>query len=245
MLNKNYVEKYGVSYSDVSFLFGSVYRPPLQRSSSAPAVPWHELNAFQPTSFSQSSDPSSQQNCSPNSALRLPRVPSAPAGLGQDVVDVQKNWTQKSEPLSKAISTESPAAAVHKSENIEIGSSGMNTNHPGESEVFNITEDDDDVDPEDDMNPVELNTFKKFARACDSVAPSMIEKFRASSGQSLDLHEMEELFEKASGTPQAPETPKQVGESQGIVSEVQNQLVFQVETMVSATINQSERVEDL
>lgn len=201
-----------MSYSDF-FLC----RPTLQRSSSAPAVPWHELNAFQPTLFSQCSDPSSQRSFCLNSAV-LPRVPSAPSGLGQVGVDVQKNWSQGSEPLSKAISTESLAATLYNSEMIETGSSDTNTNHPVVTEVPMITDDDDDdVDSEDDINPRELNAFKKFARACDSVAPSMIEKFRATSGQSLDVTEME-FSEKASGPPQAPETPRQVGESQGTAS---------------------------
>jgi len=156
------------------------------------------------------------------------------------VQDDVKNWSQKSEPLSKAISTESQAATVHKSEKIETGSSNTNRNHPEETEVSMVTDNDDndDMDPEDDIDPRAISTFKKFARACDSVAPSMIEKFRATSGHSLDVHEMEEFSEKASGTPQAPETPRQVGESQGTVSEVQNQPDFQTDTMVSATINQ-------
>lgn len=213
-------------------------RSPLQRSSSAPAVPWHELNAFQPNLLTQSSDPSSQPSCSPKSAV-LPRVPSAPAGLGQDVVDVQKNWSQKSESLSQAISNESQAAAAHKYEKVETGSSDTSTNHPEGTEVSMTTDDDDDVESEDD-DPRELNTFKKFARACDSVAPSMIEKFRATSGHSLDVHEIDEFSEKAPGTPQAPETPRQIGESQGTVSEVQNQLVFKIDTMASATIINSE-----
>lgn len=174
----------------------------LQRSSSTPP----ELHAVQPTASSSQSG--SQQSCSPRSA-GLPRVPSAPAGLGQNLVEVQKNWLQKSEPLPQAISTESQA----KPEKVEIGSSDIHTIQPEETGV-SMTTDDDDDDDDDNINPKGLSNFKKFARACDSVAPSMIEKFRASSGHSLDINEMEELFGQA-GTPQAPETPRQVGESQG------------------------------
>lgn len=214
--NREYKLGHSVEYHAKTLLFDVILcRPPLQRSPSAPTVPWHELNACQANLLSQSSDSSSQQSCSPK--LALPRVPSAPAALGHDVVDVQRNWSQKSEPLSQETSTEAQAmapTAVYKSEKIEAGSSG--TNPPEETEVSMITDDSDEEDSENE-DPKELSTFKKFARACDSVAPSMIEKFRASSGQSLDVIGIEAFSEKISGTPQAPETPRQVGESQGRV----------------------------
>lgn len=175
----------------------------------------------------QSTDLVEQRSCFANTAL-LPVVPSAPSGFGQEVVDVQKNGLRKTISLSQVTSTEAQSAAAHKSE--KTGTEPSNTNSPWETEGSRITDDNEKVVSEG-VNPREVTAEirKKFARACDSMAPSMMEKFKSAttSGRSLELHESEEIFaEKVSGTPQAPETPRQVGESQGKPLEAKNQHVF-------------------
>ena len=217
-------------------------RIPQQKTSSAPVVPWHKSDAFQPEVLPQSSDPVEQKSCSTNTAL-LPVVSSAPSGVEQEVVDVQKNELQKRNSLSKITSIEAQRASAHKPE--KTGSKSSDIDQAQETEFSKIKDDDEEGESEDN-NSRELTAEmrKRFARACDSMAPSMMEKFRAiQSGRPLDLHEIEEAFaEKASGTPQAPETPRQVGESQGTVSEVQSSMSLNFTRNCCAKRNQSEIV---
>ncbi|KAG0579924.1 hypothetical protein KC19_4G135200 [Ceratodon purpureus] len=187
--------------------------PPLQRSSSAPVESWHKSDAFQSDVLPQSSDPVEQKNSSTNMVL-LPVVPNSPSGVEQKALDDQKSGLKTTNSLLQVTSTEAQGAA-HEA---KTGTDSSDTNHPQETEVSKITDDNEELESEGvNVRERTAEMRKRFARACDSMAPSMMEKFRAAttSGRSLELHEIEEMLgEKASGTPQAPETPRQVGESQ-------------------------------
>lgn len=74
---------------------------------------------------------------------------------------------------------------------------------------------------DDDLLDVTLPvTTSRFSRACDSMAPTMVQKFRAAISNSVEPSQENEyaqlMNEKVPGTPQGPETPRQVGECQGM-----------------------------
>ena len=212
-------------YNQTLFFYLIMCRLLLQRTSNVSDVPWHKSDAFQPDVLLQSNDHVEQKSPSTNTAL-LSIVPDAPSGVEQKVEGVYKNGLQKSNSL-QVTSTKAQIGAAHKIDMPRI--EYLDPNHPKETKVSRITNDNEEVESED-VNSRErtMEMQKRFARACDSMAPSMMEKFKAAttSGRSLELQEIEEIFvEKASGTPQAPETPQQVGESQGMLSEVMSLII--------------------
>ena len=179
--------------------------------------PVHQENeTFHQDLLRQNSDPPSQQNL-PVKVNPLQRAPSAPAEVWQELQGIQKNWSQNVPSTSSGIFEEAQVASIP-----EIEGNGL----PGrvnenETQVSMYAYAPEEVDCDDEEpHTTKFSMRDKFSRACDSMAPSMMEKFKgisSSTDQPLEVEKLQDSpLEKIFETAQAPETPRQEGESQGI-----------------------------
>lgn len=130
---------------------------------------------------------------------------------------IQKDWSQNVPSTSGGFSEEAQVATIPKKE----GSGLPRRDSENETQVPMIADVPQEVECDDGEPQTAIFLMKnKFSRACDSMAPSMMEKFKAISSGTGQLLEVEKLQdsppEKVIETAQAPETPRQEGESQGI-----------------------------
>nr|XP_024370794.1 uncharacterized protein LOC112280062 isoform X3 [Physcomitrium patens] len=144
--------------------------------------------------------------------LPLQRVPSIKAAPKHNLNAPQEELLRQSiDPTEQATYSDVKSTAAINSEEAESDPSDRNSSRGFEDNKINgVNEEVDSGLSSSQERTAEMR--KRFARACDSMAPSMMEKFRAAAlpGHKLEVHENEEyLSEKSSGTPQAPETPRQ------------------------------------
>ena len=186
------------------------YRPP-----QGPPIQ-KEIETFHQDLLWQINDPLSQQNLLAK-VNPLQRAPSAPTVVWQEMQRIQKNWLQNVPSTSSGNFEEAEVASIHELE----GNGLLRRVNKKETQVSMIA----DVPQEVDCDNGEPHTTKflmrdKFSRACDSMAPSMMEKFKAISYGTRQPLEVEKLQDipprKVFETAHAPETPRQEDESQGI-----------------------------
>lgn len=147
----------------------------------------------------------------------LERAPSAPAEVGQEMQGIQKDWSQNVPSTSGGFFEEAQVASVPEIE----GNGLLRRVNENETQVSMIADVPQEVECDNGEPQTAIFLMRdKFSRACDSMAPSMMEKFKAISsgtGQPLEVEKLQDSPpEKVSETAQAPETPRQEGESQGI-----------------------------